>query len=312
MAATPIVILAVELAAADRLLLLLVLQRSVGLLAFTFLGTHRSGRLAVRLVSSRAPCEPIAPLNEAEGESRCVGEPGCPLGWTRRCPSSASPPGRHGSPGGSRRGRPSRSASPCSCSRSWCCWCRSCSVQRSGRAGCSSIRRSRRHGRPRWSMSSASCSVLPTWPPSALVVPMTPARLRVRDACLELLDPRSSNVVVGSAVAVTAWALIAVEGIRRMFFVALLVVVLLSGRFPFELPGLADARRPCGGGRGVLDGSLVAVGRGAASGGPAALVDGFRRRRPRRRHVADRPADPVDCDARDDGRAQPRGRRCAG
>ncbi len=54
---------------------------------------------------------------------------------------------------------------------------------------------------------------------------------------LELLDPRSSNVVVGSAVAVTAWALIAVEGIRRMFFVALLVVVLLSGRFPFELPG---------------------------------------------------------------------------
>lgn len=54
---------------------------------------------------------------------------------------------------------------------------------------------------------------------------------------LELLDPRASRAAVGPPVAVTAWALLAVEGIRRMMFVVLLVVVLLSGRFPFELPG---------------------------------------------------------------------------
>jgi hypothetical protein len=63
---------------------------------------------------------------------------------------------------------------------------------------------------------------------------------------LELLDPRrrpgqagqaGQRAIVGAPVAVTAWALVAVEGIRRMLFVALLVIVLLSGRFPFELPG---------------------------------------------------------------------------
>ena len=54
---------------------------------------------------------------------------------------------------------------------------------------------------------------------------------------LELLHPRASRAIVGPSVAVTAWALVAVEGIRRMMFVALLVVVLLTGRFPFELPG---------------------------------------------------------------------------
>lgn len=53
---------------------------------------------------------------------------------------------------------------------------------------------------------------------------------------LQLLDPRSSRAIVGPPLAVTAWALVAVEGIRRMMFVALLVVVLLTGRFPFELP----------------------------------------------------------------------------
>ena len=53
---------------------------------------------------------------------------------------------------------------------------------------------------------------------------------------LQLLDPRSSAVVGGTSVAVTAWALVAVEGIRRMLFVGLLVVVLLTGRFPFDLP----------------------------------------------------------------------------
>ena len=53
---------------------------------------------------------------------------------------------------------------------------------------------------------------------------------------LQLLDPRGSRAVVGPPVAVTAWALVAVEGIRRMMFVGLLVVVLLTGRFPFELP----------------------------------------------------------------------------
>lgn len=56
---------------------------------------------------------------------------------------------------------------------------------------------------------------------------------------LQLLDPRAPRTprpVVGPPVAVTAWALVAVEGIRRMMFVAVLLVVLLSGRFPFELP----------------------------------------------------------------------------
>jgi hypothetical protein len=53
---------------------------------------------------------------------------------------------------------------------------------------------------------------------------------------LQLLDPRASRANAGSRVAVTAWALVAVEGIRRMMFVVLLVVVLLTGRFPFELP----------------------------------------------------------------------------
>jgi hypothetical protein len=53
---------------------------------------------------------------------------------------------------------------------------------------------------------------------------------------LHLLDPRSPSATAGSPLAITAWALVAVEGIRRMVFVALLVVVLLTGRFPVELP----------------------------------------------------------------------------
>jgi hypothetical protein len=54
--------LAVELAAADRLLRLLVLQRTVGLLTFAFLGTHRSGRLSVPVASSRALPGSIVPV----------------------------------------------------------------------------------------------------------------------------------------------------------------------------------------------------------------------------------------------------------
>jgi hypothetical protein len=61
---------------------------------------------------------------------------------------------------------------------------------------------------------------------------------------LQLLDPRASRPIAGRPVAVTAWALVAVEGIRRMMFVALLVVVLLTGRFPFELPGWAMLAAP--------------------------------------------------------------------
>jgi hypothetical protein len=53
---------------------------------------------------------------------------------------------------------------------------------------------------------------------------------------LALLDPRSSEPVMGRRLAETAWALVAVEGIRRLLFVVALVVVLLSGRFPFEIP----------------------------------------------------------------------------
>ncbi len=53
---------------------------------------------------------------------------------------------------------------------------------------------------------------------------------------LELLDPRTSRTAFGPHLAVTAWAVVAVEGIRRMLFVMLLVAVLLSGRFPIDLP----------------------------------------------------------------------------
>jgi len=53
---------------------------------------------------------------------------------------------------------------------------------------------------------------------------------------LELLNPRGSHPTSGPRLAVTAWALVAVEGIRRMLFVTVLVAVLFSGRFPFEIP----------------------------------------------------------------------------
>jgi len=57
---------------------------------------------------------------------------------------------------------------------------------------------------------------------------------------LRLLDPRAPRTEFAATarrqLATTAWALVAVEGIRRMLFVGLLVAVLLTGRFPFELP----------------------------------------------------------------------------
>ena len=48
---------------------------------------------------------------------------------------------------------------------------------------------------------------------------------------LRLLDPRRRQPV-----SITACAFVAVEGIGRMVFVALLVAVLLTGRVPFEMP----------------------------------------------------------------------------
>jgi hypothetical protein len=53
---------------------------------------------------------------------------------------------------------------------------------------------------------------------------------------LRAIDPR---VRTRRGVASTAWALVAVEGIRRMFFVVALVVVLLSGHFPMDVPSRA-------------------------------------------------------------------------
>ena len=53
---------------------------------------------------------------------------------------------------------------------------------------------------------------------------------------LELLDPRRGYSTLGPRLDVTAWAIVAVEGMRRMLFVTVLVAVLLSGRFPFEMP----------------------------------------------------------------------------
>jgi hypothetical protein len=49
---------------------------------------------------------------------------------------------------------------------------------------------------------------------------------------LELLDPRSGP----ADLATRAWALTAVEGVRRAAFVAALVAVLLTGAFPFAVP----------------------------------------------------------------------------
>jgi hypothetical protein len=61
---------------------------------------------------------------------------------------------------------------------------------------------------------------------------------------LRLLDPRSPStrrtarpITDRRHLAVTAWALVAVEGIRRMLFVAVLVAVLLTGQLPFTMPG---------------------------------------------------------------------------
>jgi hypothetical protein len=60
---------------------------------------------------------------------------------------------------------------------------------------------------------------------------------------LRLLDPRQVRVRpadpigrAGHTLAATAWAFVAVEGIRRAVFVGLLVIVLLTGRSPFAMP----------------------------------------------------------------------------
>jgi len=58
---------------------------------------------------------------------------------------------------------------------------------------------------------------------------------------LVLLDPRRvraarSPVPTRRRLATAAWAVMAVEGMRRMLFVAVLVVILLTGRFPFDAP----------------------------------------------------------------------------
>jgi hypothetical protein len=50
---------------------------------------------------------------------------------------------------------------------------------------------------------------------------------------LQAIDPRART---RRGLTRTAWALVAVEGIRRMFFVVALVAVLLSGQFPLDLP----------------------------------------------------------------------------
>ena len=54
---------------------------------------------------------------------------------------------------------------------------------------------------------------------------------------LHLLDPHS--VRGGSSLAMVAWALVAIEGMRRMLFAVILVAVLLTGWFPFEMPAMS-------------------------------------------------------------------------
>ena len=82
---------------------------------------------------------------------------------------------------------------------------------------------------------------------------------------LRVLDPRSRPSRSSAA-----WALVAVEGIRRMAFVALLVAVLLTGRVPFDMPPISTLM--------ALIGAqlLFAVGHWMLSGG--ALRPGVRMR----------------------------------
>ena len=59
---------------------------------------------------------------------------------------------------------------------------------------------------------------------------------------LDLLDPRSRHRTGRPYhLAATAWAVVAVEGIRRLFFVVGLVLLLLSGRLPFTVPSASIA-----------------------------------------------------------------------
>lgn len=60
---------------------------------------------------------------------------------------------------------------------------------------------------------------------------------------LRLLDPRRGSGAPRDPAAL-AWAAVAIEGIRRMVFVGLLVAVLLSGRFPFDVPSLPMLAMP--------------------------------------------------------------------
>ena len=82
---------------------------------------------------------------------------------------------------------------------------------------------------------------------------------------LRVLDPRSRPSRSSAA-----WALVAVEGIRRMAFVSLLVAVLLTGRVPFDMPPISTLM--------ALIGAqlLFAVGHWMLSGG--ALRPGVRLR----------------------------------
>ena len=56
---------------------------------------------------------------------------------------------------------------------------------------------------------------------------------------LRHLDVRAPDPAQRRSVASISWAFVAVEGIRRMAFVALLVAVLLTGQAPFEMPTTA-------------------------------------------------------------------------
>lgn len=86
---------------------------------------------------------------------------------------------------------------------------------------------------------------------------------------LRLLDPRANSGARRDLFAV-AWAAVAIEGIRRMAFVVLLVAVLLSGRFPFDVPSAMTLSMP------LVAPAMLAVGHWLLSGG--ILVPGSRMR----------------------------------
>lgn len=83
---------------------------------------------------------------------------------------------------------------------------------------------------------------------------------------LRSLDPRSRRRETGPSIREIGWAVVAVEGMRRMAVVVLVVLVLLSGRFPLDVPrweliaGLVASQALLAGGHFLLSDGLIRPG----------------------------------------------------